>query len=529
MTLSRRLLLAAAATLPMARLAHGETIHRITILHMNDFHSRHEPVDGRALTCRPGSRPDCFGGAARLATALFAERALAEAAGRTVLLVDAGDQFQGSLFYTAWHGEVELAVMHALGIEAMAVGNHEFDNGPATLASFVRGARFPVLSANIDASAEPVLAGLLTPSVTITKDNLAIGLVGLTTRETAVTSSPGPRIVFADPAPALAREAASLRAKGARLVIALSHLGAAEDQAMAGHVPGVDVFVGGHSHTLLSDSEAGAAGPAHALSEGPAGRAVVVQAACYGRYFGRLDLDVAEDGRVLAYGGDTRHVSLELAEHPGVAAIVASYATKLDEVRRQVVGQAPAAIDITTCRIGECALGSFVSEAVLRSVSGAEIAITNGGGLRTGLPAGDITLGDVLSVLPYGNSVASLKLRGDDLRAALENGVSRASAGGFPQVAGLRLTWRPLAAAGSRLGSVQIRQPDGSFAPLDLQRIYSVATNNFMRTGGDGYAALRDRAIAPYDAGPGIDEVVSAAINAASPFNPKTDGRIKAE
>lgn len=533
MNMHRRLLLggfaAIPATLAMVRLARGEAAHRLTVLHMNDFHSRHEPVDGRALTCKPGARPDCFGGAARLATALFAERAAAEAAGRTVLLLDAGDQFQGSLFYTAWHGEAELAVMRVLGTEAMAVGNHEFDNGPATLAEFVRAAPFPVLSANIDVSAEPALAGLIKPSATLVKDGLAIGVVGLTTRETATSSSPGPNVRFGDPQPALTAQAAALRAGGAKLVIALSHLGWGIDRALAGQIQGVDVFVGGHSHTLLSDSEADASGPAHEVISGPAGRAVVVQAACFGRYFGRLDLDVGADGSVLAYGGDTRHIGLDLPEHPQVAAIVASYAAQLDTVRKRVVGQSAAAIDVTTCRIGECPLGSFVAEAMLASVHGADVAVTNGGGLRTGLPAGAITLGDVLSVLPFGNTVAKLRLKGSDLRLALANGVARAGGGGFPQVAGLRLSWKPLAAPDARLGTVEIRLPDGSFAPLDPERIYTVVTNNFMRTGGDGYVMFRDQAIDAYDAGAGVDVVVSEAIAASTPFAPRADGRIAAQ
>lgn len=524
--LRRRALLRALASLPMVRMAHGATAHRLTILHMNDFHSRHEPVDGRALTCRPGDRADCLGGVARLASALFAERAAAEAAGRTVLLVDSGDQFQGSLFYTAWHGEVELAVMHALGTEAMAVGNHEFDDGPATLARFVRAARFPVLAANIDATAEPSLAGLLQPRLLIDKAGLQIGLVGVTTLQTITSSSPGPNVHFTDPATALATQAASLRASGARLVVALSHLGASLDQSLAGHVAGVDVFVGGHSHTLLSNSEAGAAGPAHAVYEGPSGRAVVVQASCYGRYFGRLDLDMAEDGAVLSYGGDTRHVGLELPEHPAIAAIVASYAVRLDGVRRRVIGHAPAAIDVATCRIGECALGSFVAEAMLAATHGADVALMNGGGLRTGLPAGDVTMGDVLGVLPFGNTLATLQLSGADLRAALANGVARAGGGGFPQVAGLRLRWNPMADPASRLRDVLVQQQGGGFRTLEPDRLYTVVTNNFMRTGGDGYTVMRDHGEGAYDTGPGLDQVVADAIARAVTFLPATDGRI---
>ena len=525
MKISRRLFLGALGSLPMARIAVGATAHRLTIIHMNDFHSRHEAVDGSALACKPGGKPDCFGGAARLASAIAAERRAAEAAGRVVLQVDAGDQFQGSLFYTAWRGEAELAVMHLLGTEVMTAGNHEFDNGPENLARFVRAAKFPVLSANTDATAEPALAGLLKPHVMLQKGTVKIGIVGLTTLETPTGSSPGPNLRFTPPAAALAKSAAALRADGAQLVIALSHLGVEEDRALAGHIAGVDVFVGGHSHTLLSDSEAGAAGPAHGAIDGPAGRAVVVQAACFGRYLGRLDVDLDADFKIVAYGGDTRHIGLDLPEEPRVAAVVASYAAQLDLVRRRKVGEAPAPVTNDGCRVGECALGNFIAEALLATVRGADLAIINGGGMRTGLPGGDITIGDVLTMLPFSNTVATLKLRGIDLLAALANGVARAGSGAFPQIAGAKLVWNK---DSKTLISVTLRQADGSFVPVQPDRVYLVVTNNFMRAGGDGYIMFRDQAIDPYDAGPLLNDAVVDAITAAGVLRPVMDGRISA-
>jgi len=523
MSITRRALLAAAASLPMIRVSRAAVAHRLTVLHMNDFHSRHEPVDAAALGCTP-AKPTCLGGAAHLATALAQGRAAAQADGRTVLLLDAGDQFQGSLFYTAWHGEVELAVMRALGTEVMTVGNHEFDNGPATLAWFVKAAGFPVLSANIDATADPDLAGLLRPWTMLRKDGLAVGVVGATTRETLVGSSPGPNIRIGDPGPALTEAAASARASGAKFVIALSHLGVAEDRALAGQLAGIDVFVGGHSHTLLSDSEPGAAGPAHQMIAGAAGRALVVQAACFGRYVGRLDLDVAEDGTLVAWGGDCRHVGLDLAPDPKVAAIVASHAAQLDGVRRRVAGQTEAALPTDGCRVGECAFGDFVADAMLASAHGAQVALMNSGGLRTGLPGGAVTLGDVMGALPFGNTVATLTLTGANLRAALANGLSRAGKGAFPQVAGVRVGWTPHAA--DPVVSVEVREPDGSFTPLDPARRYLVATNNFMRGGGDGYTMMKTAAVDAYDAGPPLDATVARALAGASPVTPRTDGRI---
>ena len=522
MTLSRRALIAGLSAIPFTRLSAAPVAHRIGLIHLNDFHARHDPVDARALNCTTGEA--CFGGSPRLATAIAVARERIAADGRTPLLLDAGDQFQGSLFYTAWHGDVELAVMHALGTEAMAVGNHEFDNGPANLARFVRAARFPVLSANIDASDDPDLRGLIEPWTILGKAGLAVGIVGATTPETLVGSSPGPHIRIGEPAPALAAAAAAARSNGARFVIALSHLGVAADRALAGQVAGIDLIVGGHSHTLLSDTEPGAAGPAHAVYTGPAGRCLVLQAGCFGRYLGRLDLDVAEDGTLVAFSGDVTHVGLDLPEEPAVRAIVAGYAAQLDAVRRRPVGTAAAAIGNEGCRIGECALGDLVADAMLASTHRAEIALMNGGGLRTGLPGGTLTLGDVLVALPYGNTLATLTLTGADVRAALANGLGKVGRGAFPQVAGLRVVWRPDPA--DPVVSIDVRQPDGAYAPLDPARRYLVVTNDFMRQGGDGYTVLKTAAIDPYDAGPGLDTVVADALLRGSPVTGKTDGRL---
>lgn len=497
MTLSRRTLLGALGTLPLIRLARGETTHRLTILHMNDFHSRHDPVDARAMSCAAGGKPGCFGGSARLASATRAQRLAAERDGRTVLLLDGGDQFQGSLFFTKYAGMAELAVQHAIGTDAMAVGNHEFDRGPATLAAYAAAARFPLISSNIDASNEPALDGRIKDRVVLRRDGLAIGLVGLTTLETRTGSSPGPNVGFLEPGPALGQAVRRVRAEGAQFVVLLSHMGVLFDRAVG--EAGVSLVIGGHSHTLLSDSEAGAFGPY--AQANPAG-ALVVQAGAFGRYLGRLDLDLAADGTVLAHGGDCVHVGLDLPEDPAVAAIVARFAEPLEAFRGEVVAVLPDRLDVGGCRIAQCGIGQVVAAALLRSVHGADVAIMNAGGIRTGLPAGPVTRGQVLEALPFGNTVATMQLAGDDLATALKAGLARIGGGGFPQWAGLRLAAR----------GFEVQAGDG-WAPLDPGRRYLVVTNNFLRNGGDGYTVFRDRAVDPYDAGPGLDDVVVDALS----------------
>lgn len=507
--LTRRLILGAVATLPLTRLAHGQGTHekvghRLTLLHMNDFHSRHRPVNARSISCTPA--PDCFGSSPRLATAIHEQRDAARAAGRQVLLLDAGDQFQGSLFYTAHHGMTELDVQHAIGTDAMALGNHEFDNGPAPLGRYVARARFPVLSANVDVSGEPALAAHVKPWTMIERAGLKIALIGLTTPDAAVSSSPGPTIRFTDPAAALARATAEARAAGAQLIILVSHLGLAADRQLP--TPGVAVVIGGHSHSLLSNDEPGALGPHPSI--GPTG-AFIVQAQAYGRYLGRLDLDLAEDGRVLAYGGACRHIGLDLPEDPKVAAIVAAYAAPLDAVLNHPVATLPAALDVTACRVAQCPLGSAVASAMRAAVHTlppgipAEtpiVALMNGGGLRVGLPAGPVTLGQVLDTMPYGNTLATTVITGAELIETVRHGLSMTGRGGYPQWAGLRLSPRL---------EIEVEH-GGGWSAIDPAAPYLVATNNFVRTGGDGYTVLRDHGQSPYDNGAAIAEVFAEAM-----------------
>ena len=494
MLLPRRLILGAIGTLPLTRTARAEPALRLTILHMNDFHSRHAPVDARSMTCVQGDA--CFGSSPRLATAIREQRIAAQTDGRVVLLLDAGDQFQGSLFYTAHHGMAELAVQHAIGTDAMALGNHEFDNGPETLARYVDAARFPILAANIDATAEPALAGKLKPFTILDRSPLRIALVGLTTEATRTSSSPGPNLRFGPPAPALAAAATAARDAGAHLVILLSHLGLPTDRTLEG----VAVIIGGHTHTLLSNDEPGAQGPHPTITRGP----LIVQAGAYGRYLGRLDLDLATDGTILAYGGACRHIGQDLPEDPEVAAIVARFAAPLEALRNRPVAVLPATLDVTTCRVAPCPLGALVAGALRTAAHDPAlpvIGLMNAGGLRVGLPAGAISLGQVLDTMPFGNTLATLTLTGADLLDVITHGLASTGRGGYAQWSGLRLT-----------PTREVQFSDGTWHPIDPDARYLVATNNFLRTGGDGYATLRDRAENPYDTGPALADIVAATL-----------------
>jgi 5'-nucleotidase len=505
----------------------------LAILHINDFHSRIESINRFDSTCsaEDEGKGACFGGVARLKTALDARRAALAAEGAEVLTLDAGDQFQGSLFYTLHGGAVVAEFLNAFGFDAMALGNHEFDNGPAGLAGLLDGARMPVLSANLDAASEPLAAGRVAPYAVIEREGRRIGVVGVTTTETAEIASPGPTLRFGDEIAALRAAVAELEAQGVTMIVALTHVGLDRDREIAAQVAGLDAVVGGHSHTLMGTME-GAAAPYPLMVAGPDGTQVpVVQAYAYGKYLGELRLTFDDAGRVTSAGGAPVLIDAAFAPDAGVAARVAELAAPIEALRSEVVAEAAAPIgaDRALCRSRECEMGVLVAEAMLARARplGAELAIQNGGGLRAGIDGGPITRGEVLTVLPFQNTLATFGLPGADVVAALENGVSQLAEGGgrFPQVAGLRYTLTPDAPVGSRISAVEVETAAG-WAPIEPARVYGVATNNFMRKGGDGYRMFAEKAVDPYDFGPNLEDVVIDHLRANSPYAPRLAGRI---
>jgi 5'-nucleotidase / UDP-sugar diphosphatase len=501
------------------------TLH---ILHVNDLHSRIEPINRFDSTCSAEDETEgkCFGGVARLATKVAELRAALEAEGQNVILLDAGDQFQGSLMYTTYKGAVEAEFMQAIGFDAMAVGNHEFDDGPAGLAAFLDKVGFPVISGNIDVSRSNLLAGRVADHVILEVGGARIGIVSALATDTVETSSPGDDVVFADEAEALRADVAALEAQGVDKIIALTHVGLPRDLDLAASVPGLDAIVGGHSHTLMSNTEEGALPYPQMVGGVP-----VVQAFAYSKYLGHLVLEFDAAGQVTAASGDTILLDASVTPDPAIAARVAELAGPIAELKARVVAEAAADIDGAreSCRIRECAMGNLVADAMLDRVKdqGISIAIQNGGGLRAGIAAGQVTMGDVLGVLPFQNTLSTFQATGATVLAALENGLSQIDegAGRFPQVAGMRYVLDPAADLGARVVSAEVME-GGAWVPLDPARTYGVVTNNYMRGGGDGYAMFKTDGMNAYDFGPDLADVLAAYMAANAPYQPFTDGRI---
>ncbi|WP_299769895.1 bifunctional UDP-sugar hydrolase/5'-nucleotidase [uncultured Tateyamaria sp.] len=514
-----RLLMGTAALALSAGMASAEyTLH---ILHTNDMHSRIESINRFDSTCNAEGEAEgeCFGGVARVKTAIDAKKASLD--NQNVVVLDAGDPFQGSLFYTTYKGAAEAEFMEQMGYDAMAVGNHEFDDGPQGLADFIEKVSFPVISGNLDLSAEETLSGKVENHVVLEVGGKKIGVISALATDTVETSSPGPNVVFQDEIEALQADVATLQGEGVDIIIALNHVGLNKDLAIAEAVDGIDVVIGGHSHTLMSNDDAET--PAYPTMVDDA---AVAQAYAYTKYLGHLTVTFDDDGNVTAASGDPMLLDASVEPNTDFLARIAEMGAPIEEMKTRVVAEAAEAIEggRDTCRAMECPMGSLIADAMLDRVKdqGIEIAIQNGGGIRASIDAGEVTMGEVLTVLPFQNTLSTFQVSGAAIVAALENGVGQIEdgAGRFPQVAGMSYAFDVAKPAGERVSDVMV-----GGAPIDMDKLYGVVSNNYVRNGGDGYAMFVDAENA-YDFGPDLADVTAEYLAEQGPFTPYTDGRI---
>ena len=503
----------------------------LTIAHINDTHSHLEPSDNEWETfVIDGVNTSVkVGGVTRLKTALDELRR----SRNHVLFLHAGDAVQGTLYFNVFQGDADFDFLNYLGVEAMTFGNHEFDKGAAVAGRFAAKAAFPILSANIDVSGEPALAGKVAPYLIKYYGSERVGIIGVTTTDTAVTSSPGDTVKFNDVTKSVAEAVRSLGAQGVNKIVVLSHIGYDEDVKLAGAVAGIDVVVGGHSHTLLGDP-AQFAGlgitPADETLKGPyptvvtvsgGGTALVVQGWRWTEALAALDVDFDAAGRIVSYGGRPRLLPQNIFKQNGVqlppgsaaylnvvARINATAIARLYEENAEAAGrllpyaQQLAAYKSTVVATATENLtrgqnsgpGPLFSDAMLWKTK-ARIALEQRGGVKTDLAAGSITVGNVMGVLPYGGTVVFMDLTGQQLKDALEDGCDFQIGKGwdwFPHVAGMTYAVVNSRAVpkGQRIRSLRVRTADGGFAEMDMAATYRLATNDFLAKGGDGFTAL---------------------------------------
>ncbi|QGH33690.1 LPXTG cell wall anchor domain-containing protein [Gracilibacillus salitolerans] len=491
------IVLVLTVVLPTSTLAaEDDSDFSLTIMHMNDSHAHVEPLP-------------------RMLTAIKDVRA----ENPDALLLHAGDVFSGTLYFNQFHGQADLALLNMMGFDAMVFGNHEFDlgsgeNGHESLSEFVAAAQFPFLGTNIDFSGDPFMASYINENAFSDSPNNGsvydgiiqeingeqVGIFGLTTEDTANISSPV-NVQFLNYLQEAERAVAAFEEQGVDKIIALNHIGydstpdIGNDLQLAASVDGIDVIVGGHSHTRL-DKPTFITEDANGNEKDPT---VIVQAHQYAQLLGKLDVNFDENGVVVGYDGQLIDINEKEAD-PEAEEVLSSYKAEVDVLTNQETG-AVAMKDIPNPRLGdsevsvranETELGNLITDAMLTKAREINpevvIAMQNGGGIRATIEEGPITVGEVIAVLPFGNDPVVAELTGAEIKEILEHSVREAPAesGGFLQVAGMKFNYDSTKESGSRIITMEV-EIDGEYEEIDLDQTYLVTTNNFTGKGGDGF------------------------------------------
>jgi len=469
--------------------AESSFLDSLVVFHTNDTHAQLMPYTQKA-------GPPAGGAAARAA---LLGRVRGSDRARTLLL-DAGDVFQGTAYFTFYRGKPDYTLMSRMGYDAGILGNHDLDDGPAAWRRAASEARFPLLSANLFGAADsawamgdPVSAEdrkgarwigrvrvpdearlrYLTQRFTVTTlpSGLRVAIFGLVTDDvtTIVAVRPNAGVAVGDPIAVARRLVPELR-RQADVVIAVTHLGVDVDRKLAERVPGIDLIVGGHSHTPLHK-------PVLVHNSTPNGYdgTVIVQAGSRGVYLGRIVLYLK--GRTPArYAGALLPVNPADGEDASVSSYLKPLADSMSVLVDRAVFETAQPVPNSGLRDGETPLGNFVAD-VTRDVGQAEVGIVNSGGIRAPLPQGRVTAGDIYSVVPFDNEVSVVKMPGWQLRQLLDFGARRLGKGGFPQVSGVSFTIR-----GDYATDIKVNG-----RVLESDRVYRVATIDFLISGGDGY------------------------------------------
>ncbi|WP_339147346.1 MULTISPECIES: 5'-nucleotidase C-terminal domain-containing protein [unclassified Sutcliffiella] len=462
----------------------------VTVVHTNDMH-------GRIMYNKTNKE---------MGLAKISELANKARSKNPTLLIDLGDTFHGTNYVTMNKGQAAVDAMNEMEYDAMVPGNHDFNYGQDHLLALKDELTFPLVSANILKDGNPFLDGY----TIVEKEGKKIALVGLTATDTAEKTNPAgiEGITFEDEVTVAKEMVDKLRDK-VDVIVAISHAGLDTDENIANEVDGIDVIFGGHSHDTI---------------ESPIKfeYSYVTQANEYGKALGNTNLIFHKDN-LIGVNGFLYRDSEDKQENPKVAAILQSYKDAVDAELNVVIANTPVRLDgeRADVRTKETNLGNLITDA-MRENLGTDIAVTNGGGIRASIPAGDVTRNHVLTTLPFDNTLVRTTLTGEEIKAALEHSVRvyPQENGGFLHVSGLTFTFDPAKPAGSRVEDVVINGE-----PLINDLAYSVATNNFTAVGGDGFEMFKAENI-EFDSGELLSSVLIEALQSNVAI-PGVEGRIQ--
>ncbi|XP_041971871.1 apyrase-like [Aricia agestis] len=510
-------------------------LFKLDIIHYNDFHARFVETSVTYPVCTANDS-SCLGGIARLYQEI--QTLLKEKPGALVL--NAGDTFQGTFWYTLLKWNVTQQFINLLPNDAHAIGNHEFDDGVSGLAPYLAAMKAPVVAANLNTTLEPTLEGLYKPHVILEKKGRRIGIIGLVTTETKMSSNSG-NAIFNDPIEAAEREAQILTEKGVDIIIVLSHCGIEVDKKMARTVgENIDIIVGGHSHSLLWNGTAPSgehvSGPYPILVEtehNTEHKVLIVTAACFSKYLGNITTYFDREGNLKGFDGQPVFLNRSIPEDPEVKALLQPYADKLYSLLNEEVGYTTRDLIADTCASKECAIGDMIADAFVDATKQMNVSslphtsflLRNM--IRGSIPQGVIRKSDLINTMPFTNNVTTFSLPGKYLIEAFKLcttnfWVWKPFQGPWvPQVSGLRLT---LNLTDDPTVEVLIKDGD-EFHNLDPNKEYQVTTINFIARGGNKFDMLHKYGKNKVFVGKDT-EILEKYMKRLSPITPVVDNRL---
>jgi 2',3'-cyclic-nucleotide 2'-phosphodiesterase (5'-nucleotidase family) len=476
--------------------------HSFTIIQLNDVYEIFP------LPARVGGEYKPRGGLAYVGTLVREARQRGP-----VLVLHAGDFLFPSLLSIRFkHKGVQMIeAMNALEVDLVTFGNNEFDLGCGVLGDRIRQSTFPWVSANVRLPPEMELpVGKILPYRVITVAGLRIGIFGLTIRPLAPVRCTTGDITFQDPLSAASAVVEKLERERVQLIVALTHQSMADDRALAASLPDIDLIVGGHDHGAIAEM---------------VGKTLITKAGANATSLGVIDIDAVQaEGRIVVEKSWSRREVDPGALKPDATLdrVLAPYAVSMKPLSKRI-GATDTPLDVRdeVVREAESNFGSYIAD-LIRAELRTDVALVNGGALRGDrvVPAGPLTLEDLETALMFPDRVVVIRLTGEQLRQALENGVSRASErdGRFPQVSGLTFAFDP-----DRPPSQRILRITVGDAPLERHRTYTLGTTDFLTKPGnlDGYTLPRESL---QERGQLIDLVLRDL--AKGPIKPGVDGRI---
>ncbi|XP_045479612.1 apyrase-like [Harmonia axyridis] len=536
-------LLACAIALP--RYSSDTETFELSVIHINDFHARFEQTNTAGGKCKKETA--CIAGLGRIKTEI--NEILAEKPNSLVL--NGGDNFQGTLYYNIFKYNITAHFLNTIPFDAVVLGNHEFDDGIAGVVPFMQMMKAPIVLSNVDDMFEPTFQGLYKKSVVVERNGKKIGIIGVIIQSCNEISNTE-KLIFLDESTSVNEEAERLvRDEGVFTNIVLSHSGYGIEKLIAQSAKNkISMIVGGHSHSFLytGDNPPGPdkpAGPYPTVITSDEGKTILVtQASAYTKYLGNITVFYDEEGNIKDWSGAPIYMENEIEQDQEYLNELMPYSDVVRKSGNDIIGSTLVRLERDDCRMGECLLGNFVTDAMVFSYiitapkaswTKAAIALMNTGGLRTSIAKGNITYDDMITAQPFANDLYMGEVTGQDLKDIFEFSASPYFYGrtfiniNILQVSGVHMVMDIRKPIGQRITTLQARCSDCQipiYENVSMKKIYRVIVPSFLMRGGDGFSIIPER-MKNVQIGEVDMDAFSHFLHNRSPLFEEVEGRIQ--